>query len=667
MPARPCLESGPDPPSDRLLPRLSFPSSLHADKIFRNLESYVDHERDNIPANEDSIDEFNIQEHPSNEWERSEDCQHERDDEYDMSTPLNFSCGGPQHSNQPLPAVTQDHTASFSRSVSTRTRKMNERMTRRKPLRRPGASNPDLVTWENSEDPANPLNWPRHRKWTSTVLIAGFAFIAPMASTIVAPALPDIATEFNIRQDSAEEFLVMSIFLLAFAIGPFLWGPLSEVFGRVRVMQGANMIFLLFNTICGFAKTKQQMMAFRFLSGIGGSAPQAIGGGIISDCFRAGDRGTAVAIYSLMPFISPAIAPIMGGYLTQYSTWRWAFWGTSILDLMLQIACLFLLKETFAPAIMAKKVAALKQQTGNQRLHTQWQGPDDTTKELIMKSLIRPFIMLTTQPALQAMTLYRAYQYGLMYLVFATFPMVFEQSYNQDPGRASLNYLSLGVGFVTGLQFSKSLQDKIYNWCRVRQIDPSASIVAKDTWSPLRNLRHRSATDANAPLSAAGTESGIPREPTVGRSNTESFSRDPTEGLPEYRLPLLVPFSLFIPIGLFMYGWAAQDRVHWIVPNIGCVIFAMGLIVCFNCAQAYVVDTYTTYSASATGAAAFVRTMAGFSFPLFAPNMYNALGVGWGNSVLGFIALTFGLVAPILLWRWGGWLRSKSTYCTVRK
>ena len=58
-------------------------------------------------------------------------------------------------------------------------------------------------------------------------------------------------------------------------------GPLSEVFGRVRVIQGANMIFLIFNTVCGFAQTKQQMMAFRFLAGIGGSAPQAVSCGTI--------------------------------------------------------------------------------------------------------------------------------------------------------------------------------------------------------------------------------------------------------------------------------------------------------------------------------------------------------------------------------------------------
>jgi multidrug resistance protein len=287
-----------------------------------------------------------------------------------------------------------------------------------------------------------------------------FAFIAPMASTMVAPALDTIADEFDIQSD-IEQFLVMSIFLLAFAIGPFVWGPMSEVFGRVRVMQCANLIFLLFNTMCGFAKTKQQMMAFRFLSGIGGSAPQAIGGGILSDCFRAGNRGAATAIYSLMPFLSPAVAPIMGGYLTQYTTWRWVFWATSIFDALVQVACFFLLKETFAPAILAKKAAHLRKATGNTQLHTKWQGPEHSMKKLIMKSLVRPLIMLGTQPALQAMALFRAYQYGLMYLVLATFNRVFEGAYNQSVGRASLNYLSLGVGFVIGLQISGFMQDKV--------------------------------------------------------------------------------------------------------------------------------------------------------------------------------------------------------------
>ena len=60
-------------------------------------------------------------------------------------------------------------------------------------------------------------------------------------------------------------------------------GPLSEVYGRVRVVQLSNAFFLAWNIGCGFAQNSGQMMAFRFLSGLGGSAPLAIGGGVLSD------------------------------------------------------------------------------------------------------------------------------------------------------------------------------------------------------------------------------------------------------------------------------------------------------------------------------------------------------------------------------------------------
>lgn len=125
----------------------------------------------------------------------------------------------------------------------------------------------------------------------------------------------------------------------------------------------------------------------------------------------------------------------------------------------------------------------------------------------------------------------------------------------------------------------------------------------------------------------------------------------------------MLPGGLLVPIGLFIYGWTTHYGVHWIAPDIGSLIFATGLIIGFQCAQAYVVDAYTKYSASATGAAAFLRTMAGFSFPLFAPKMYDTLGLGWGNSLLAFISLVMGLVAPVLLWKYGQKLRAISTYC----
>ena len=92
---------------------------------------------------------------------------------------------------------------------------------------------------------------------------------------MLAPALPTLSEEFKITS-SVETYLLMSIFLLAYAVGPFVLGPLSEIYGRVVVLQSANLVFLLFNTVCGWSASKEQMLAFRFLSGLGGSAPQAV-------------------------------------------------------------------------------------------------------------------------------------------------------------------------------------------------------------------------------------------------------------------------------------------------------------------------------------------------------------------------------------------------------
>jgi hypothetical protein len=98
------------------------------------------------------------------------------------------------------------------------------------------------------------------------------------------------------------------------------------------------------------------------------------------------------------------------------------------------------------------------------------------------------------------------------------------------------------------------------------------------------------------------------------------------------------------------------------MPNIGATIFAAGTIVCFQCMQTYIVDSYTTYAASGVAAAVVLRSLAGFGFPLFAPYMYEKLGYGWGNSLLGFLAIAIGIPAPFMFWFFGEKLRARSQF-----
>jgi hypothetical protein len=119
--------------------------------------------------------------------------------------------------------------------------------------------------------------------------------------------------------------------------------------------------------------------------------------------------------------------------------------------------------------------------------------------------------------------------------------------------------------------------------------------------------------------------------------------------------------GVLVPFGLLIYGWSAKYHVNPVVPNIGIFIFALGLLPGFNCPSAYITDTYgKEYTASASATGAFFRTMCGFSFPLFAPGMFAAWGIGWGTTVLAGLTLVMG-VGPLAIYLWGPYLRAHST------
>lgn len=138
----------------------------------------------------------------------------------------------------------------------------------------------------------------------------------------------------------------------------------------------------------------------------------------------------------MLTFIGPCVAPIVGAFVSRSTSWRWwvifpssvssisttdllarIFWVTSIFDVLVQLAALLFLKETYAPAILAKKAKALRKKTGNPDIRTEYDTPEKTFGSILRRRLILPFTMLFTHPAVQAPSLYRAFLYGVMYLV----------------------------------------------------------------------------------------------------------------------------------------------------------------------------------------------------------------------------------------------------------
>lgn len=94
------------------------------------------------------------------------------------------------------------------------------------------------MTWDGADDPENPKNWTMRKKWGATLFVSAFTFISPVSSSMVAPALDTMSREFGITS-SVESQMMLSIFVLAYAIG-----PLSESFGRWPVLLLSNLFYL---------------------------------------------------------------------------------------------------------------------------------------------------------------------------------------------------------------------------------------------------------------------------------------------------------------------------------------------------------------------------------------------------------------------------------------
>ncbi|RJE25314.1 Major Facilitator Superfamily [Aspergillus sclerotialis] len=257
------------------------------------------------------------------------------------------------------------------------------------------------------------------------------------------------------------------------------------------------------------------------------------------------------------------------------------------------------MRETNATILLERKIKRLQKETGNPNL-TSKMDLKRSPREMLVRAIIRPAKMLIFSPVVLLLSLYAALVYGLMYLLFATIPSVFGEQYGFNPGTAGLAYLGLGLGMMFALGIFAVLSDKLL---------------------------------------------GQKKGGTVAR--------------PELRLILMKWFGPIIPIGCFIYGWTAYYHVHWIVPILGTLIIGFGNFLIVMPVQIYLVDAFGPQAAaSAIAANLVVRNLFGTFLALAAPPLYGRLGLGWGNSLLGFICLAFTPV-PWLFYRYGEFLRTR--------
>jgi len=257
--------------------------------------------------------------------------------------------------------------------------------------------------------------------------------------------------------------------------------------------------------------------------------------------------------------------------------------------------------ETYAPTILAKRAKKLRKQ-----------DPDFVTEqdvdlrplsERLRIFLVRPFQLLFTELIVFLLSLYMSVLYGLLYIFFVAYPIIYQGGKNYSASTTGLMFIPIAVGIL------------------------SSAVCA-----PLVNKHY---------LSLCARHGGKPPA--------------------EVRLIPMMLSCWFIPIGLFIFAWTSYPELSYWGPAMGGFPVGFGFLFLYNSANNYLVDSYQHQAASALAAKTCLRSFWGAAVVLFTVQMYARLGFQWASSLLAFIGLACCAI-PFGFYFFGAAIRRRSRF-----
>ena len=462
-----------------------------------------------------------------------------------------------------------------------------------------------IVNWYGPDDPANPQNWTSSQKLVPALILNAYTFAVYLGSSIITGSYGGVMRQFGVSQQVVS--LNLSMYVLAYGLGPMLWSPLSEIpsLGRSPLYIFTFAIFVILLVPTALVNNFPGLVVLRFLLGFFGSPCLATGPASLGDMYGFGKLPYAMATWALAATSGPAVGPLLSGYSVPATSWRWSLWELLWLSGPLFIAFFLLVPETSPSTILLRRAQRLRARTGQSCFRSQ--GEIDQSKlqprEVVTEALWRPIQTMILDPSIGFTALYVALIYGIYYSFFECFPIVYIDGYGFSLGSQALVYLSISVGIVVGMAM-------YFAWIRI-------------TW-----------------------------EPAVRTWNI---------GPPERRLIPALFASFLLPIGLFLFAWTATPDINWVVPTIGIAILSGGIFLIMQCIFLYLPLSYPKYAASVFAGNSVARSALAAAIIHASQPLYHNLGVGRGVSLLG--GLTVGCIAGIFaLWYYGPSLRARSKF-----
>ncbi|KAI1345506.1 major facilitator superfamily domain-containing protein [Xylaria sp. FL0043] len=445
----------------------------------------------------------------------------------------------------------------------------------------------------------NPRTWPLwFRAWT-TFAISYSTWIVVLYSTTYTSSIPGLIEEFDVPNETIAT-LGVTTYLIGLGLGSLVWAPISELYGRKPVYLVCMTIFTLLILPACLATSLAEILVVRFFGALFGAALIANSAGTVVDISTEETRALVLSLWSIAPLNGPVTGPVIGGFVYQYLGWRWDEWLVLILAGAASVAMLFT-KETYAPAILKAKAARMRKETGDDRWWTRY-DLNLSPSAIIKLNLTRPFILFATEPILWFFNLWISVVYGILYLCFVAYPIVFSQHRGWSSGLTGLSFVGIGIGTTIGIAGEPI-------WRRIIQ---------------------------NHPV-----------DPETGRRPPEATAR------------ILAIGSILTPIGQLVFAWTSLPPTHWAVSIAFGIPFGIGNAFTFIYGSNYLAGAYGIYAASALAGNAVTRSLLGGLLPLAGPKLYETLTPPWAGTFLGLLEVVL-IPIPFVFWRYGDKIRAKS-------
>lgn len=462
-----------------------------------------------------------------------------------------------------------------------------------------------LVDWYTTDDPANPQNWSLRKKNLVSFVICLYTFAVYTGSAIYTPGVEGVMRQFGISPENAS--LPLSLYVLAYGMGPLIFAPLSEipVIGRSPVYFTTFLFFVTVSIPTPLVNNFAGLLVLRYLQGFFGSPCLANGPATMQDMYSLLYLPYAITVWVSAAYCGPALGPLLSGFAISAKGWRWGLWEILWIAGPVFIAMLFLVPETSTPNILLRRADRLRKVTGDHRLKSQAEIDQKglTPSKIAVDAFVKPIEITIKDPAIAFVNMYTALVYGIYYSFFEVFPIVYPGYYHFSLGMVGVVFTCILIACLVGVGV----------YCAYLYFYLVPDIMKNG----LRAQEHR-----------------------------------------------LVPalFGAFgPPIGLFLFAWTANPNIHWIAPTIGITIYGASVFVVMQCIFVYVPLSYPQYAASIFAGNDFFRSALACGSIMFARPLFINLGVGKGVSLLAGLSF-MGVIGMFVLYYTGSSLRARSKF-----